>query len=81
MATPVSAAPPLDPRVIHPYRFVAVSTTGVRTPVESSASQHHTVPEAQAKAAAIQAQLGTTVAAIVEIWPAAPPCYNPGTVC
>lgn len=77
MATPVSAAPPIDPRVIQNYRFVAVSTTGVRTPVESSPSLHHTYAEAQTKAAAIATQLGSTTAAIVEIWPAAPPCHNP----
>jgi hypothetical protein len=77
MSTPVSAAPTLDPRAIQNYHIVAVSTTGVRTPVEVGPNTHQTYAEAQAKATAAQAALGTTVAAVIEIWPSAPPCHNP----
>lgn len=74
MATPVSIAPTLDPRVIQTYRFVAVSTTGVRTPLDPGPASHHTLAEAQTKAAALASVVANT--SYVEIWPPAPPCFN-----
>jgi hypothetical protein len=73
----VSPAPSLDPRVIQPYHYVAVTSAGVRTNITNQATPaagSHTVAEAQAVAATL---LASTGAAVVEIWPAAPPCHNP----
>lgn len=74
MATPTNQAPAIDPRVIQSYRFVAVSATGVRTPVDPGGGSHHRAEEAVAIANTLKA---TTGAAFVEVWPPAPAGHNP----
>lgn len=71
--------PPIDPRVIQKFKYIGVSTTGVRQEIAAPPGQQHTTyASAQKNAAAMQTANPNLTT--VEIWPPAPPCHNPSGV-
>lgn len=64
MAAPVSAAPPVDPKVIQQYHIVSVTAAGVR--IRDTGPPQYTLVDANARGVVHQALVG---AAFYEVWP------------
>jgi hypothetical protein len=71
MAAPVSAAPPVDPKVIQQLHIVSVTAAGVR--IRDTGPPQYTYLDAQTRGPVHQASVG---ASTYEIWPPAPPGHQ-----